>query len=145
MLFSSLKWSEVAQSCPTLCDPMDCSLPASSLHGILQARVLEGVPFYGHNQSSEALFLPSYLILSPVLCLSLHHDVSSITGTLHKISLLHELPSLLSLTTCFTYFRLLGLSSPLIQREVCIKLTEMCSDIPCSIKLTSLMLCFVCA
>ena len=35
--------SEVAQSCPTLCDPMDCSLPCSSLHGILQARVLEWV------------------------------------------------------------------------------------------------------
>ena len=34
---------EVAQSCPTLCDPMDCSLPGSSLHGILQARVLEWV------------------------------------------------------------------------------------------------------
>ena len=33
--------SEVAQSCSTLCDPMDCSLPGSSLHGILQARVLE--------------------------------------------------------------------------------------------------------
>ena len=33
--------SEVAQSCPTLCDPMDCSLPGSSLHGIFQARVLE--------------------------------------------------------------------------------------------------------
>ena len=35
--------SEVAQSCQTLCDPMDCSLPGSSLHGILQARVLEWV------------------------------------------------------------------------------------------------------
>ena len=34
---------EVAQSCLTLCDPMDCSLPGSSLHGILQARVLEWV------------------------------------------------------------------------------------------------------
>ena len=33
--------SEVAQSCPTLCDPMDCSLPGSSIHGICQARVLE--------------------------------------------------------------------------------------------------------
>ena len=32
---------EVAQSCPTLCDPMDCSLPGSSVHGIFQARVLE--------------------------------------------------------------------------------------------------------
>ena len=33
--------SEVAQSCPTLIDPMDCSLPGSSVHGIFQARVLE--------------------------------------------------------------------------------------------------------
>ena len=35
--------SEVAQSCPTLSDPMDCSLPGSSVHGICQARVLERV------------------------------------------------------------------------------------------------------
>jgi len=33
--------SEVAQSCPTLSDPMDCSLPGSSIHWIFQARVLE--------------------------------------------------------------------------------------------------------
>ena len=33
--------SKVSQSCPTLRDPMDCSLPGSSIHGILQARVLE--------------------------------------------------------------------------------------------------------
>ena len=33
--------SEVAQSCPTLSDPMDCSLSGSSVHGISQARVLE--------------------------------------------------------------------------------------------------------
>ena len=33
--------SEVAQSFPTLSDPMDCSLPGSSIHGIFQARVLE--------------------------------------------------------------------------------------------------------
>ena len=33
--------SEVAQPCPTLSDPMDCSLPGSSVHGIFQARVLE--------------------------------------------------------------------------------------------------------
>jgi len=35
--------SEVTQSCPTLHDPMDCSLPGSSIHGISQARVLEWV------------------------------------------------------------------------------------------------------
>ena len=37
--------SEVAQSCPTPSDPMDCSLPGSSIRGIFQARVLEGLPF----------------------------------------------------------------------------------------------------
>ena len=39
--------TEVAQSCPTLCDSMDCSLPGSSVHGILQAIVLEwiAIPF----------------------------------------------------------------------------------------------------
>ena len=35
--------SEVAQSSPTLRDPMDCSLPGSSTHGIFQARVLDWV------------------------------------------------------------------------------------------------------
>ena len=34
---------EVAQSCPTPSDPMDCSLPGSSIHGVFQARVLEWV------------------------------------------------------------------------------------------------------
>ena len=40
---SAKKESEVAQSCPTLCDPTDCSPPGSSVHGIFQARVLEWV------------------------------------------------------------------------------------------------------
>ena len=38
--------TEVAQLCPTLCDPMDCSLPGSSVHGIFQARVLEWVAIF---------------------------------------------------------------------------------------------------
>ena len=38
---SPVRESEVAQLCPTLGDPMDCSLPGSSIHGIFQARVLE--------------------------------------------------------------------------------------------------------
>ena len=45
--------SEVAQLCPTLCDPMDCSLPGSSLHGILQARVLEWVAISFSRGSSQ--------------------------------------------------------------------------------------------
>ena len=44
---------EVAQSCPTLCDPMDCSPPGSSLHGILQAIVLEWVVIYFSRGSSK--------------------------------------------------------------------------------------------
>ena len=38
---SSVHESEVAQSCPTLSDPMDCTRPGSSIHGIFQERVLE--------------------------------------------------------------------------------------------------------
>ena len=45
--------SEVTQSCPTLCDPMDYSLPGSSIHGILQARVLEWVAFSFSRRSSR--------------------------------------------------------------------------------------------
>ena len=37
------------QSCPTLCDPMDCSLPGSSVHGIFQARILEWIALYMYN------------------------------------------------------------------------------------------------
>ena len=42
-----------AQSCPTLCDPMDCSPPDSSVHGILQARILEWVAISFSRGSSQ--------------------------------------------------------------------------------------------
>ena len=45
--------SEVAQSCLTLCDPMHCSLPGSSIHGIFQARVLEWVAISFSRESSQ--------------------------------------------------------------------------------------------
>ena len=45
--------SEVAQLCPTLCDPMDCSLPGSSLYGIFQARILEWVAISFSRRSSQ--------------------------------------------------------------------------------------------
>ena len=44
---------EVAQSCPTLCDPIDCSPPGSSLHWILQARILEWVAISFSRGSSQ--------------------------------------------------------------------------------------------
>ena len=44
------KW---LQSCPTLCDPRDCSPPGSSVPGILQARILCGLPFPSSRGSSQ--------------------------------------------------------------------------------------------
>ena len=49
----SEKESEIAQSCPTLCDPMDCSLPGSSVHGIFQAIVLEWIAISFSRGSSQ--------------------------------------------------------------------------------------------
>ena len=45
--------SEVSQSCPILCNPMDCSLPGSSVHGIFQARILEWVVISFSRRSSQ--------------------------------------------------------------------------------------------
>ena len=47
--------SEVAQSCPTFSDPIDCSLPGSSIHGIFQARVLEwGAIAFSKEQGGDS-------------------------------------------------------------------------------------------
>ena len=51
VLICKVKWSR--QSCPTLCDPMDCSLPGSSVHGIFQARTLEWVSISFSGGSSQ--------------------------------------------------------------------------------------------
>ena len=51
MLLASCE-CEVAQSRPTLCDPIDCSLPGSSIHGIFQARILEWVAISFSRRSS---------------------------------------------------------------------------------------------
>ena len=54
---------EVAQSCPTFSDPMDCSLPGSSVHGIFQARVLEW------GASGKTIALPRWTIVGKVMSL----------------------------------------------------------------------------
>jgi len=55
---SPMRESEVAQSCPTLSDPIDCSLPGSSVHGIFQARVLEwGAIAFSVQSHSQVLYL----------------------------------------------------------------------------------------
>ena len=76
----SVKWSKVCvlvpQSCLTLCNPMECSLPGSSVHGILWARVLEWVA--GHSLL-QRICLPRDQTRSP---------------TLQAVSLLSELPGM---------------------------------------------------
>ena len=70
--------SEVTQPCPTLRDPMDCSLPGSSVHGIFQARVLEwGAIAFSHRCTMQSKFLmpmrfpPPELLLFDIVCLLL--------------------------------------------------------------------------
>ena len=57
---TELNWTECVcicakslQSCPTLCNPMDCSLPGSSLHEVLRARILEWVAMPSSRRSSQ--------------------------------------------------------------------------------------------
>ena len=54
--------SEIAQSCLSLCDPMDCSLPGSSVHGIFQARVLEwsAIAFSGGLVLDDLYYIEVY-------------------------------------------------------------------------------------
>ena len=98
--------SEVAQSCLTLSDPMDCSPPGSSIHGIFQARVLEwgAIAFsdlYASNSlmyvsnwvlSSELqIHMPSYL-LNIFICISeLISELQSLTPT-SSLLLIHLQP-----------------------------------------------------
>ena len=64
--------SEVAQSCPTLRDIMDCSLPGSSVHGIFQARVLEWGPMaFSEIGSFVSYFRVHKEVISYGICLCL--------------------------------------------------------------------------
>ena len=75
--------SEVAQSCPTFSDLMDCSLPGSSVHGIFQARVLEWVAIaFSEYTSSQPLsvlymihiYLVNYILLFKDLQILRHYQ-----------------------------------------------------------------------
>ena len=71
--------SEVSQSCLTLSDPMDCSPPGSSIHGIFQARVLEWVAIvcvYNDLQKTIVALYGGMLIIVVVKCAPLMHDPS---------------------------------------------------------------------
>ena len=76
---------EVAQSCPTLSDPMDCSLPGSSIHGIFQARELEWLSI-------------SCMVIYMLQCYSLKSSHPRLLPWSPKVCSLH-----LFLFCCFTY------------------------------------------
>ena len=78
--------SEVAQPCPTLSDPMDCSLQGSSIHGIFQARVLE----WGAIAFSFVIAHPAFYFSGFVTHLSIHslgykHGVTFISRTWQSV------------------------------------------------------------
>ena len=89
------------QSCPTLCDPVDCSLPESSVHGILQARILEWVAMLSSRGSS----LPRDRIC--ISCSSCLADGFFTTGPLRKpIIVLYITTNLnISLLKCISNYR----------------------------------------
>ena len=76
---SACKHAKLLQSCPTLCDPMDSSPSGSSVHGILQARILEWVAISFSNACMHAKPLQSY----PTLCNSM--DSSPPGSSVHWI------------------------------------------------------------
>ena len=84
----------VSQSCPTLCDPMDCSLPVSCVHGILQARILEWVDIPFSNITQSEILIPK---------LALH----SLTIFLISLPLGHSAPNALASSALGYLFSLL--------------------------------------
>ena len=73
--------SEVAQSCPTLIDPMDCSLSGCSIHGIFQARVLEwGAIAFSNIYTLLYIKCPSQVLLVVKNLPANAGDMSSVPG-----------------------------------------------------------------
>ena len=78
---------EVTQSCPTLSDPMDYSLPGSSVHGIFQARVLEWGAIAFSGNSSWAISNPeSWCCESAALNMPANLENSAVATGLEKVS-----------------------------------------------------------
>ena len=74
--------SEVSQSCPTLSDPLDCSLPGSSVHGIFQARVLE----WGAIAFSVYIYI--YTLFFVFFAIIVYHIILNIILMLYNRTLL---------------------------------------------------------
>ena len=80
--------SEVAQSCPTFSDPMDCSLPGSSVHGIFQARVLEwvAIAFSDADNSRQLQFNANIKMLGQTQSFTATHRGTCVGIVFHLFS-----------------------------------------------------------
>ena len=98
--------SEVAQSCPTLSDPVDCSLPGSSIHGIFQARVLEwGAIAFSTSQSALVIYLTVSTFINVKCCLMvLLIFVSLMTNNVGQLSTYFLAICVCSLAKCLSRF-----------------------------------------
>ena len=89
--------AKLLQSCPTLCDPMDCSLPGSSVFGILQARMMEWVAmpssrgsFWSRNQTWESYYSCIGRFFTPCHCCSVVQSYANLSDTMNcSISVFH--------------------------------------------------------
>ena len=81
--------SEVTQSCPTLSDPVNCSLPGSSIHGIFQARVLE----WGAIAFSQEIIIDVDIASSMVIT------------ELHTLSRTWRQPKCPTIKNCFNFYK----------------------------------------
>ena len=99
----------VTQSCPALCDPMDCSLPGSSVHGFLQARILEWVAIHSPGDLPSPRELPDPEIelaspTSPALARRIFITESPGMSILTLLSYITHLLAKLSSYTYVVYF-----------------------------------------
>ena len=111
--------SEVAQSCPTLSDPTDCSLRGSSVYGIFQARVLEwgaiafSAPtvYRGSNFSASCQYLSSFVVLKlKRVCFYRNFKLPGVKFT--KLFWLSRSTCFLHIPACLTLFYPLDCSCP---------------------------------
>ena len=75
----------VTQSCLTLCDPMDCSLPGSSVHGISQARILERVQFSSVQSFSHVQLFATPWTAACQASLSITNSWSLLKTHVHRV------------------------------------------------------------
>ena len=104
--------AKLLQSCPTLCDPVDCSPPGSSVHGILQARILECIAMpssRGSSQSRDATVV-SYIsctagVGNVFLCIVVSRPLTFLSPENPTTTILYQPPTTLPFYSCLQTYR----------------------------------------